>query len=143
MNNLFERGDGADPQSVAVKAYLSGHSGIESSWSRERSEYLAQPQIDRWHNCREQGYVVSMRSRSLQKQINVAFFEHRNSDSICAVAWEQTTLNPPTIDSAQMGDIYKDKGDVSHAVSHGQAFEMADWIYKALESFWNQTAKQS
>lgn len=38
-------------------------------------------------NCREQGFVVSI-SKGFDKITNVAFFEHRNSDALCALRWE-------------------------------------------------------
>lgn len=83
--------------------------------------------VARWENCREQGYVVSCLN-DRHEQLNIAFFEHRNSDDICAVAWSQLTMNAPTIDTAIFGDVYKTKWDVSHSVGFGQFREMADWI---------------
>lgn len=141
MGNLFQNNpDGADAQARAVRAYLSMYDGIEESWCSEWKRYEAEPQIDRWHNGREQGYVVTMRTAKLNRQINIAFFEHRNSDNICAIKWEQATLNPPTIDSAKFGDVYKDKYDVSHSVSYGQVTDMAEWIYEQLVDFWRDTS---
>jgi len=125
-------------QARAVLAYLSGHDGIEASWSHDRGQYLARPTVAEWHNCRERGYVISMRAGEYTgPQINIAFFEHRNSDAICAVEWVQDTLNPPTIDTADFGGkIYRDKYDVSHRVSAGRADQMADWICNRLERHW-------
>lgn len=138
---LFNNPDGADAQSRAVLAYLSQGDGIEESWDDERGSYKANPTVARWHNCREQGYVVSMISDSYVSQINIAFFEHRNSDCICAVRWTgKTTINPPTIESAEFDDIYKDKWDVSHSVNYGEAFQMAEWIKEQLIEFWVKTA---
>lgn len=141
MNNLFGISeDGACAASRAVRAHLSGYSGIEESWSSEWKRYMAEPEINRWHNCREQGYVISMHSQNYSRQLNIAFFEHRNSDNICAIKWEQKTWNPPTIDNAEFGDIYKDKYDVSHQVSYNQAYEMSEWIYEQLVEFWKVTS---
>ena len=132
--------DGAGYQAKAVLAYMEGYDGIEDSWNDKIKRYDANPKVSRWENCREQGYVVFMRSKaSPNKQINIAFFEHRNSDNICAVKWEQNTLNAPTIDTAKFGNIYKDKYDVSHEVGYGKAQEMAEWIYEQLATFWNET----
>ena len=75
------------------------------------------------------------------KHLTIAFYEHRNSDEICAIKWLQNTMNPPTIDTAKFGDIYKDKYDVSHSVSHGQAADMADWIYEQLCDHWTGAAQ--
>lgn len=142
MTKLFQNPDGAGCQARAVLAYLSGHDGIEDSWSSEFKCFLAEPTVDRWHNCREQGYVVSMRAENFGKQINIAFFEHRNSDAICAIEWEQTTMNPPTIDSMDTGGtVYKDKWDTSHSTEWGEAMQMADWIFGRLQAFWNANRK--
>ena len=136
---LFEIGDGADAQARAVLAYLSYGDGIECSWSD--GEYKARPTVARWENCREQGYVVSLKSEDRNRQLNVAFFEHRNSDNICAVMWEQVTLNSPTIDTAEFGNVYKDKHDVSKGVPYGEAEKLASWVLKQLADFWERTSK--
>lgn len=128
--------DGANYQAQAVLAFLRPLSNIESSWSDELHRYTANVEIARWENCREQGYVVSLKTQDYSRQLNIAFFEHRNSDSICAVKWEQVTLNSPTIDTAVFGNIYKDKYDVSHKVGPGEASEMADWIAEQFTAFW-------
>jgi hypothetical protein len=125
----------------AIKAYLEHWDGIEPSWDDEQKDYQADVYIAEWHNCREQGYIVYMRNKK-REQINIAFFEHRNSDSMCAVKWIQHTLNPPTIDTAEFDDVYKDKWDVSHTESHGQASKMADWIYDQLEAHWKEGAER-
>lgn len=141
MTKLFENPEGADAQSNAVLAYLAGHASIEESWNQEFHAYDAEPEIARWHNCREQGYVVSLRSQDRSRQLNIAFFEHRNSDEIVAVKWEQNTINPPTIETAKFGNIYKDKYDVSHRASYAEAAAMADWIHQQLVEFWKATAQ--
>jgi len=127
--------DGANAQARAVLAYMSRGDGIEESWNGK--EYAAKVIVARWSNCREQGYVCSMRAPAHSaNQLNIAFFEHRNSDNICAVKWEQSTINPPDIDTAEFGSIYKDKWDVSHTVKHGEALKMADWIMKQFTQYW-------
>jgi hypothetical protein len=130
--------DGADHQARATLAYLQMNigDGIESSWNKQACWYEARPQVARWENCREQGYVVHMRNESRRTQINIAWFEHRNSDAICAVRWCQESINSLHIDNAVFTDVYKDKHDVSHRVKCGDAKEMADWIFEQLESHW-------
>ncbi len=100
-----------------------------------------EPTIARWENCREQGYVVSLTSKNYSRKLHIAFFEHRNSDEICAVKWEQNNLiNSPNIDTAEFGDkVYKTKYDISHSVSYNQCYDMAQWIRTELVDFWNQT----
>lgn len=132
--------DGANYQAQAVLAFLRRGADIESSYNQEKSRYEAEPKVARWENCREQGYVISLRSKNYQRQLNIIFFEHRNSDSICAVKWEQTTLNSPTIDTAEFGDVYKDKYDTSFSVGYGEILKMANWIREELENFWKETS---
>ena len=133
MAKLFGNNpDGAGAQARAVLAYLSDYSGIEESWNGMRC--TDEPSIARWHNGREQGYVVSL--TCAKRQLNIAFFEHRNSDDICAVKWEQTTLNPPTIDTLPQDVPYSEsKWNVSHTVPHGAAEQMAKWIFDELCGF--------
>lgn len=134
---LFQNPDGANAQARAVLAYLSNHDGIEPSWDAERKDYLADPTVARWHNCREQGYVVMLRSRQGGHQVNIAFYEHRNTDDICAVEWEQKTVhgNPPTLDTMPDGTM-RDKWDITNCVPAGHAEAMAKWIFDRLTTFW-------
>lgn len=134
--------DGANPQARAVLAYLQRYDGIGDSWNEEFRRYDADIQVARWENCREQGYVVSLRSLDYSKQLNIAFFEHRNSDSIVAVKWEQISINSLTIDTAQFGNIYRDKWDYSHSERVGEAMAMAIWIIDELTEFWIETNKK-
>jgi len=126
--------DGACHQARAVLAVLSSMY-IEGSY--QDGQYQAQPDVARWENCREQGYVISLKSEDYDQQLNIAFFEHRNSDEICAIKWEQRTLNSPTIDTAVFNNqCYKDKYDVSYHVDHHEFSEIANWIQNKLEKFW-------
>ena len=131
--------DGADFQARAVLAYLSYSDGIEESWNDGQSRYEAMPYVSRWENCREQGYIVSLRSKDFRRQLNIIFFEHRNSDAICAVKWEQGSINSLTIETAKFGNIYKDKYDVSFSVGYGEVVKMADWVWEQLVEFWVAT----
>lgn len=143
MNNLFINPDGANAQAQAVLAYIRMYVGLENSWSREESRYLAEPEVNRWHNGREQGYVVTLRSSNYKRNIHIAFYEHRNSDSIHAVKFELSGLiNPPTInDIPEDHPFYNSKWDTNHSVSVGKAMEMADWIYEELNNWWEETHK--
>jgi hypothetical protein len=117
-------------------------SNIESSWDSNWNEYLAKIRLSRWENCREQGYVFFLKSKGLDRQLNIAFFEHRNSDSICAVKWEEVTGNAsPNLNNLLNQDkVYKDKWDVSHSVKHNEHYQMAQWITKQFNDFWEETS---
>jgi len=134
--------DGANYQAKAVLAYLQKYEGIKDSWDEAFYRYRAQPLVARWENCREQGYIVYMSSKSYAKQINIAFFEHRNSDGICAVKWIQNSINSITIENASFGDIYETKWDVSFSVDYGEVVKMSEWIWKELCNFWKETCNK-
>lgn len=139
LNHYLE--DGANNQARAVMAMLQGFN-IEESWNAERHCYGAEPMIARWQNCREQGYVLSLRTRG--DMLHIAFFEHRNSDSLCAIRWTQHTTNSPTIETADMeGQCYADKYDVSRQAGYGQIVEMAEWIKEELRTFWISQQKDA
>ena len=127
--------DGADYQARATLMFLQRDAEIEESWNAETKRCDAVITVARWENFREQGYVVSL-TNSKQEQLNIAFFEHRNSDKICAVKWQQESTNALTIDNAKFGDVYKDKYDTSHSVGYGKAYEMAEWIVGELTKHW-------
>lgn len=134
--------DGANRQAQAVLALVQLYlgDGIESSWNDKYKCYDAQIQVGRWENCREQGYVLYLRSKDYKKQLNIAFFEHRNSDGIHALKWEQITTNSPNIDSAVFGDYcYSDKFDTSFSVPYTEVVTMAEWVFQEFEKFWTET----
>jgi hypothetical protein len=140
---LHYHSDGANRQAQAVLAMFQYFlcDGIESSWNDEFKHYDARIDVARWENCREQGYVLSLRPRYSfgGKQLNIAFFEHRNSDDICAIKWHELTMNSPTIDTANFGDeCYSDKWDVNKSVGYGKAAEMAEWIFDQFEAAWEE-----
>lgn len=129
--------DGADNQARAVLAYVSND--IEESWDGHK--YTAEIEVARWENCREQGYVLMLSVH--QRQLNIIFFEHRNSDGIAAVKWEQRTLNAPTIESADFGVfVYTDKYDTSFSVSYGEVTKMAQWIDDEFIKFYDSNFTQ-
>lgn len=129
--------DGANYQARATLMYLQRFCNIEESWNDTYKTYDAQIKVSRWENCREQGYIVSLFNKK-REQMNIAFFEHRNYDGICAIKWIQNSINSLTIYNAKFGDIYKDKYDLSYSVDHGKAKEMADWIMRQLTQHWNE-----
>lgn len=130
--------DGAAAQARACLAYLQdGY--IEASWDETKLEYTAEPTVARWHNCREQGYVISLSTPLYTRQLNIAFFEHRNNDELCAVKWEQFTINPPTIYTIP-ATAYPNKWAISHTEPFNHAYEMASWILTELNTFWKEHA---
>lgn len=131
--------DGANYQAKCVLAILQhDDSLIEESWNNEISRYDANVEVGRWENCREQGYVVSMKNSKFD-QINIAFFEHRNSDSISVVVWNQNTINTPNIDSMDTkGTVYKDKWDTTKDFVCEDFAAAAEFIKDALRRHWHK-----
>jgi hypothetical protein len=130
---------GPDHSATAVLAIVRKimGEGIHQSYDNEKSDYLALPQVAEWYNGRECGYIIHMRSRNFARQINIAFFEHRNSDSLCAIRWEQTSMNPLTIETMDKDCcFYKNKYDVSKSVAYNEQYKLAKWIVDELCGFW-------
>lgn len=139
--------DGAGAQARAVLAYLQGHDSlIEESWSDEWKKYMAEPMISRFDNCREQGYIVSLKSRYYTHQINIAFYEYRSSDTICALMVEGYTFNAPTkkdiMELCEKEGMPDSSGNYQHSESYGKASEMAEWIGEQLREFWTRTVDE-
>jgi hypothetical protein len=131
---------GIGGQALAVLAYFNSNDGIESSWDdhRYRAEVGAAP----WYNGRERGIVFYLRDRAFKHQLNIAVYEHRNSDSISAVRWQGNTFNPPTLADIPEG-TYQNKWDTAHDVAWGQAHLMAKWVYDQFDEFWTEHSKKS
>lgn len=134
--------DGANYQAQAVLAMVRYNlgDGIEASWNNEWKCYDAEPMVHRFDNCREQGYVIYMRGPKGQNQINVAFYEHRNSDSIYVQVNHTVTLNAPTLDviTKDMSNKYA----CAMSAGVGEIDKVATFIAELLVEFWGaQTAK--
>lgn len=138
-NLIGNNHDGANYQAQAVLAmvrYRLG-GGIESSWDDQQKRYVAEPMVHRFDNCREQGYVIYMRSADYGRQINIAFYEHRNSDSIYVQVNQIKTLNAPTLEVVTDG--MADKYQHSFRSDVGQVDAAAEFIETTLVDFWNAT----
>lgn len=141
MNNLFINPHNVNWQADGVLAALRSNEGIQASWDSEKHKYLAEPEVNPWFNGRERGYVISLRSSDYLRCLNIAFFEHRNSDQICAVKFEFTGINPPTIkDIPDTHPYYESKYNYDKDVSYGQFVEMSKWIMTEFENWWEKNS---
>ncbi len=99
--------DGANWQAQCVLAFVRANKelAIESSWNNEFHHYDAEILVGRYENCREQGYILSIRDK-LGKTRHYAIYEHRNSDDLCVVVFDKQTINTPTLNDVceAMGD---------------------------------------
>lgn len=136
---MLNKNYGIGAAALAVQAYIDSHDGVESSWNSEKRCYEAEPRVAPWYNGRERGIVIYMNSHNYKDQINIAVYEHRNSDNICALMWRQNTfLNPPSL--AILPDhVFKDKWDVTKVWDYTGASEAASWVVEQLNQFWKET----
>lgn len=133
---MLNKNYGIQAAALAVQAYLENYDGIESSWNSEKGRYMASPSVAPWYNGRERGIVVYMHSKASKGQINIVVYEHRNSDHICAVVWEQHTyINPPSL-TGMPADIMQSKWDFTKMWSYTEAVVAAQWIYEQLDKYW-------
>ena len=134
MNDInFYNNDGANWQAQAVLAYLRtyAHEFIEETYDNERGCYDATISVGRFENCREQGYIVSVRYKGQQR--NYAFYEHRNFDTICVVKFDQQTNDTPTLED--VCDKMEDKYDYTISFKCGQILECGEWIGGDIKDF--------
>ncbi len=133
MNSIFMR---MQPQTAALLTFIT-HAGDEffdDCCEYKDGRYQIDVEITPWQNGREQGFVVSVSERHKNEWANVAFFEHRNSDSLCAVDWRGGSpyLNGFTVEDIPEAN-YKDKWDV----------ESFDWLgLDRAQAFLRKVAKQ-
>lgn len=108
-------------------------------YDEKSNVYLATISVGRYENCREQGYVFSVKYRGYQK--NYAVYEHRNSDSLCVIAFEEITINTPTLD--MVTSRMKDKWDVTKSFSCGEIMECGNWIREDIREFVTKIKEQT
>lgn len=134
--------DGAGWQAKAVLAYLQGN-----IYKLTDDRYYGR-QIDvsvgRYENCREQGYVFTLRffgedpetKKPKSFQRNYAVYQHRNSDSIIVLISSAFTINTPSIDN-----MWKDKGENPRSSQYDISFAWddisgcAEWILDDMDDF--------
>ena len=90
--------DGANWQAQAVLAYLRSHDNwiLDISYDMNCKDFLAELEVGRFENCREQGYVFTIYLKDKAK--NYTIYEHRNSDSLCVMITDVLSINTPTLD---------------------------------------------
>jgi len=129
--------DGANWQAQAVLAYLrtTKNNAIDKTWIKENKCYDASVEVGRYENCREQGYIFSVRYKGEQR--NYAVYEHRNSDQLCVVVFNGTTINTPTNDMVfeAMGD---NKWNFTKALGFGEIVSCGDYIVEDIKEFINK-----
>lgn len=125
--------DGANWQAQAVLAYVRAYSSwaLDGTWDDEAKKYMATLDVGRFENCREQGYIFSVRYKT--SQMNYAVYEHRNSDQICVVRFVGNTINTPT--SEMVFENMKDKYDATISFGYGGIVECGEWLVGNMNNF--------
>jgi hypothetical protein len=135
---MLNRNYGIGAAALAVQAYIESRDGVESSWNKEKGRYMAEPRVAPWYNGRERGIVIYMVNRDYSDQINIAVYEHRNSDNICALMWNQLTyMDPPTLATMPKG-VFESKWDVTESWPYYKAVDAAEWVVAQLDEFWQK-----
>lgn len=140
MNLVDYMNDDAGWQARAVLAYLQGN--ISHLTGDKYYEHNFDVLVGRYENCREQGYVFTLRfygekdGKPSHFQRNYAVYQHRNSDTICVLISNTFTINTPGID-----DMWKDKGENPRSSQYDQGFDWddikgcAEWILDDMDTF--------
>jgi hypothetical protein len=117
--------DGASAQSQAVLCALKYRIG----------DGLNVPiKVSTWFNGRERGYIAVVYNYANGRQFNIAWFEHRNSDTITAQYWlSNITINPPTIFNEEVLAAYEWGITLNVSVYHYDL--MARYIYDTIVNF--------
>lgn len=131
IENYLE--DGANWQAQATLAYLRQlhEHALGPSWDKEKARYTATLDVGRYENCREQGYIFSIRYGVEQR--NYAVYEHRNSDKLCVIRFDGWTMNTP--EAEMVWDNMKDKWDVTISFDYGEIVKCGDWLVEDMRAF--------
>lgn len=133
--------DGANWQAQSVLAYLRAMYSwvVNGTYNQELHLSEADFMVGRYENCREQGYVFSL--RYMGKQRNYAVYEHRNSDNLIVLVFDGITINTPC--GEQVWGNMKDKYDYTKSFSCGQIMECGGYIIEDAQRFINGLKEES
>lgn len=129
--------DGACWQAQCALAYLryAEETIKESSWNEKVGVYLASIHVGRFENCREQGYVFSIKTLNHpDRQGNWVVYEHRNVDHAMCFFFNGTFINTPTLDEiCDMMDngSYVEKKDFGYDINKMLKWlkeDMTEWV---------------
>lgn len=135
LRNYLE--DGANPQAQAVLALLKGYHEeiVDDTWNDKYHSYDATILVGRYENCREQGYIFTLRY-NFNQLLHIAVYEHRNSDRLCVKTFNGTFINTPRAE-----DVFKPtegKYDYDKSFKYGAILECTEWIVKIFKNKINE-----
>ena len=126
MNIRHYMHDGANWQAQAVLAYMRGHI-FQVEDEVKKKDNWGMSYVGRYENCREQGYVFSIKVGLEQR--HYAVYEHRNSDEICVLISDGVCMDTPNVEF-----MWKDRGenatkyDYNMGFRYGEIMECGEWI---------------
>lgn len=124
-------------QALAVLHYLAAY---ELTYPED---VLVDVKTAPWYNGRERGVVFSVGALLTGEYLHVAVFEHRNSDSLCALRWVNTSgyMNPPTIvsDGNRAYPTDNKSNDIVFQVDPGEIGEMATWVRDQMQNYLDES----
>jgi hypothetical protein len=135
--------DGANWQAQAVLAYVRTFAfsvkdikkpdDISPAQETEIERLLSfiHIEVGRYENCREQGYTFKVYCFS--KGLNVAVFEHRNSDTLCLNVFDGIFINTPTWEDVWKGK--ESKWDYDYSFPYGSIVECGEKVISLLKEF--------
>lgn len=88
-------------------------------------------------NCREQGFVLTVDTYgpNLPRNINYAFYEHRNSDSICVIKWEgRINITGGVTPSDIPEEVFRTKYDVTKSFDYMDIRGAVCWFMAEIEN---------
>lgn len=127
LKNYFE--DGAKWQEQVVLMMLKGRLDEVTDNTYDKDylyRYHADVQVGRYENCREQGYVFTLRY-NFDQLAHYCVFEHRNSDNICIIK-----LNKPTLNDIWEGK--ESKYDVTKQFKYMEFEKTVDYIIDDMKA---------
>lgn len=121
---------------IAVLALIRERGdGIENSWDKREERYTAEPVVHLWKNYRERGYVISLRRGP--HQINIAFFEHRSSDSIDVLEFLGDIDGDVEFNKGIDEEVLEKAWDDMFQFDWGAHGHCATYILERLEEWWS------
>ena len=128
--------DGANYQERCVLIYLQARMQDHCYNLRERKDFSSL-KVARWENCREQGYQITQHIAGKGKQLTVIFFEHRNSDEICAIKVQHNSINSLSIADLSRENVehtYNTKWDADMTCGWMDIPKMGEWIEEQFKN---------
>ena len=134
--------DGANWQAKGVLAYIQDaiSNALYKSYDKKTNTNTAKAFVDRYTNCREQGYIVSViMHNGFGQQKHWVFYEHRNTDSVCVYSFEGMlqpfTCNTPTFDRIVAMANFNSSSDYEKSFELGKILECGEYIIDEIKKF--------